>query len=233
MTNGVHDRKTGKRIRGAAGISKASCIRANQALEEKGIIRRVRRFRDNGGCDATEYEIQWPELAKFFVRVVPDRNDPPCLTETQAPDSHRDRPPEPQGPSPCLTQRQEQRRSYRGNHHQRKLKQTSGSAKSSDVVGKPEAAVSAEETTKPVPTNGDDEKTKPPARDRLTDPRAEFVARITERHGATIDAEKTADLVDSASAAVCWRRSRRPSHRPKSLLQRVRRPQAGGHKSTM
>ena len=64
------------------------------------------------------------------------------------------------------------------------------------------AAIPAAELRSPVPDSltVDDEKSQSsiaavPLRERLSNPRSEFVARLKERHGDAVDAEKTADLV--------------------------------------
>jgi hypothetical protein len=200
MSRGVYEKKTGKRIRGAAGISKPSCARANASLEKKGLIRRVRRYRENGGCDSTEYEVQWPELLKFFVKIMPPKDADPCLTMRQAPVSPRDTLPVSERDSPYLTVRQEQRRSYRGNHHQRESKQKRAHSESAGVVEPPRVDASHKPTganpsqSAPEPERvpktllaDDDVDPTPRVRERLASPEQEFLVRLRERGHATGD----------------------------------------------
>ena len=83
MTHGVYKRKTGECIRGGAGIKKATCAKANAALEKKGLIERIRRYRENGGCDSTEYEIQWTTLVKIFRKRMPPPDAASCPSQGQ------------------------------------------------------------------------------------------------------------------------------------------------------
>jgi hypothetical protein len=206
MAKGVYNRKTRQRIRGAAGIAKATCAKANARLEKKGLIRRVPKYRDNGGCAPTEYEIQWHQLNRHFVKLMPATDQPnhyPCPPHGQPLVHDIDSTPVHGTDTPCLRRGQQQRRSYRGDHHQIELIQPGVSGQVWGVVEQQNAAASfqkpaygqhaAPETAKIPPQrkksafsvlsfkSENDEKPELPSRERLADPAQEFMTRLKER----------------------------------------------------
>jgi hypothetical protein len=78
------------------------------------------------------------------------------------------------------------------NHHQKEREKESPVG---EVFGTPEAA----ENPKPKPffSQVDDEKPKPKPRTPLENPEREFEARIMERHGTTVDADRLLQIVMS------------------------------------
>jgi len=188
MTQGAY-RKTGERIRGAVGLSKTSCTKANARLEKKGFIKRTARFRDDGGCGPTEYEIQWPELAKSFLRTQAKKSYP-CSPSEQPP-VHL-----------VASPRVHLVNTNRGNHHQQRkskqklavessLEERATSKSKVKPKGKPKNAT-------PLSLNGidDDETRKPPIREPLADPTQELLARLTERHGEKMGPQALNEVLD-------------------------------------
>jgi hypothetical protein len=204
MTNGVFNRKTRERIRGAAGIGKATCAAANSRLEKKGLIRRVLRYRENGACAPTEYEIQWPRLKQFFTKIMLPAKYPPCPPDGQYSVPHSDSPPVRQTDTPCPPPGQQQSRSYRGDHHQKGFMQPGVSVKASAVRDGQNHAASLQETafgqkpstpdTPRIPPQRESGSFSPgsfrsentpgsinPSRECLADPAQEFMTCLTER----------------------------------------------------
>ena len=201
MTEGVYNRKTGVRIRGASGIAKATCAKVNAALEQMGLIKRRPRYRENGARDSTEYEIQWPELTKLYRKQVTENQKPArprrgyvSPADRQAPVHEIDRLPVHAADGGCPPEREQQSRSYRDHPQQKRSKQRKAASKTSDLVDYSDESRSLGKN-KPSFSNSsrdaDDDEAPPPqparaatpvVRSRIEDDGEECKARIAERH---------------------------------------------------
>jgi len=185
FTFGFHRKKIEmglRRLADLTGLQLSTVSEAAGLLERRGLIRYTIGFRGR-----RIYEITADCSKKPNSGPEPDCSEKPNTQDlvpavncSEEPNSHR-----PENQNSTVLKNRTGERNHHQNQRNKKEKRSS-----------PEQFGGTHQETVLSSLRTDDETPKPP-RERLTDPREEFIARLVERHAVGIDVQRTADLVST------------------------------------